>query len=185
MGSWDRLSSFPLSPPQSLTHHFSTLRAPSLMDLFPALSRLHLGCASVGKSHHSLCDPWTSKFRFSLPHASTLPGAYKDNCSAALCVEDCFVVSLHPPPASSVIIPLQYIEDRLCERTTFLFRVFIMPSTTQSFSQPKFVGPAVIKKKIKASPLIHLLFLYRKLWQAGRTWVRLAFCAISLRGTEQ
>uniref|UniRef100_A0A8C3NXQ5 Uncharacterized protein n=1 Tax=Cyanoderma ruficeps TaxID=181631 RepID=A0A8C3NXQ5_9PASS len=66
------------------------------------------------------------------------------NRSAALCVEDCFVVSLHPPPASSAI-PLQYIEDRFSERTTFLFCVFIIPSTAQSPSKPRFVGPAVIK----------------------------------------
>lgn len=68
----------------------------------------------------------------------------KDNCSAALCVEDCFVVSLHPPPASS-FIPLRYIENRLFERTTLLFCVFTMPSTAQSPSKPRFVDPAVIK----------------------------------------
>uniref|UniRef100_A0A8U8BI29 Uncharacterized protein n=1 Tax=Geospiza parvula TaxID=87175 RepID=A0A8U8BI29_GEOPR len=82
--------------------------------------------------------------RFSLPHASALPGASEDKCSAALCVEVCFVVSLHPPPASSVI-SLQYVEHWLTEGTTFLLCVFIMPSTAQSPSKPRFVGPAVMK----------------------------------------
>uniref|UniRef100_A0A674HHM8 Secreted protein n=1 Tax=Taeniopygia guttata TaxID=59729 RepID=A0A674HHM8_TAEGU len=65
-------------------------------------------------------------------------------CAAALCVEDCFVVSLHPPPASSVI-PLQHVEDSLTERTIFLLCVFIMPSTAKSPSKPRFVSLAVIK----------------------------------------
>lgn len=98
-----------------------------------------------------------SGFHFLMPLLCLVFHAYFA-CSAASYVEDCFVVSLHPPPESSVI-PLQYKEERLSERTTFLFCVFIMPSTAQSPSKPRFVGPAVIKINKGITILIHLLFL--------------------------
>lgn len=103
-GPWDQISSFPLSPPPSLTHPFSTLRGPSPVDLFPALIRFHLRCAGVARPHH-LLELWTSKIRFSFPHASTLASAYIKTTAWLLCVLNkifsWFPCTLHQHPLSS------------------------------------------------------------------------------------